>query len=70
LTRGIPLDPMTVFQNTPSSAPKKVMVVFFIGGVTFMEIAAIRFLSESADCKLLTERERGTHTHIVPLLYF
>lgn len=28
---------------------KKVMLVFFIGGVTFMEIAALRFLSRQAN---------------------
>ncbi|GBG29626.1 Vacuolar protein sorting-associated protein 33A [Hondaea fermentalgiana] len=30
--------------------PKKVMLVFFTGGVTFAEIAALRFVSQQADC--------------------
>jgi len=28
---------------------KKVMLVFFVGGITFMEIAALRFLSRQAN---------------------
>ena len=30
---------------------KKVMVVYYIGGVSFMEIAALRFLSNKPDCE-------------------
>eukprot|EP00514_Thraustochytrium_sp_LLF1b_P012280 CAMPEP_0184545784 /NCGR_PEP_ID=MMETSP0199_2-20130426/4546_1 /TAXON_ID=1112570 /ORGANISM="Thraustochytrium sp., Strain LLF1b" /LENGTH=674 /DNA_ID=CAMNT_0026940127 /DNA_START=23 /DNA_END=2047 /DNA_ORIENTATION=+ len=30
--------------------PRKVMMVFFTGGVTFAEIAALRFVSEQPDC--------------------
>ncbi|KAF0708294.1 hypothetical protein AaE_013274 [Aphanomyces astaci] len=29
---------------------RKVMVVFFVGGVTFMEIAALRHLSKQPEC--------------------
>jgi hypothetical protein len=29
---------------------RKVLVVYFIGGVTFMEIAALRHLSKQPEC--------------------
>lgn len=32
---------------------QKVVLVFFIGGCTFAEISALRFLSSLEDCKLL-----------------
>lgn len=32
------------------SGERKVMLVYFIGGVTFMEIAALRYLSKQPDC--------------------
>ena len=32
-----------------SMAKKKVMMVYFIGGVTWMEIAALRFLNSRSD---------------------
>lgn len=35
----------------PTSDGKKIMVVYYIGGVTFMEVAALRFLSSQSDCK-------------------
>ena len=37
------------YATAGTSSGKKVMVVYFIGGVTFAEIAALRFLSEKAD---------------------
>jgi hypothetical protein len=29
------------------------MLVYYLGGVTYMEIAALRFLSEKPECELL-----------------
>jgi len=37
------------FHDMVAASGKKVMVAFFVGGVTFMEIAAMRYLSESTD---------------------
>lgn len=31
-------------------SPRKVMLVYFIGGVTYMEIAALRFLNKQREC--------------------
>ena len=43
----------TVAAAVATNGPRKVMAVFFVGGVSFMEIAALRFISESHDCENL-----------------
>ena len=36
----------------PMNSKKKIILVYFIGGVTFAEVAAIRFLNEEKDAKI------------------
>lgn len=45
---GVGLKAVTDGAVSPKTG-KKVMLVFFVGGVTFMEIAALRFLSRQAN---------------------
>mmetsp|Transcript_28480 Transcript_28480/g.45895 ORF Transcript_28480/g.45895 Transcript_28480/m.45895 type:complete len:678 (-) Transcript_28480:85-2118(-) len=47
----IPSEPATESEPaSPSKKKKKVMLVFFTGGVTFAEISALRFVSSQPDC--------------------
>lgn len=34
-----------------SSDPPRLILIFFIGGCTYAEISALRFLSQQEDCK-------------------
>jgi len=38
--------------SVPNSSPQKVVLVFFVGGVTMAEIAALRFLSQQEDSSI------------------
>jgi len=37
--------------SNPSSDSPRVVLVYFIGGCTFAEISALRFLSQQEDCE-------------------
>lgn len=37
--------------SSASDSGAKVILVFFLGGCTFAEISALRFLSQKQDCK-------------------
>jgi len=48
-TSGVTATPSPPGAGLPRES-KKVLAVYYVGGVSFMEIAALRFLSESRDC--------------------
>ena len=37
--------------DEPMNSKKKIILVYFIGGITFAEVAALRFLNEQKDAK-------------------
>ena len=41
----------SITSEDSNSEPPKLIMVFFIGGCTFAEISALRFLSQQEDCK-------------------
>lgn len=44
----------SITSEDSGSEPPKLIMVFFIGGCTFAEISALRFLSQQEDCKCCT----------------
>ncbi len=46
---------------------RKVVVVFFIGGVTYLELAALRFMTDKCTCSAVPHSPLHTHTHTYTL---